>query len=351
MDSRQGMIEHAKKERDKAIAKAKEDFKKHKDLKKFNDKLNEIEDKHKEWVGTADRLFPETEDGDLEPDEQDVAGQAVEKQGTEHEEDDRYESPRDRANKPEVRINAARDRYESAAKALEKRIGAKKDGITHKQYLEELDKLDADYRDYESQVRAGKPDMEIYEAREKAQKDKEAAQTADYEKKRALVTTEKNGKKVPGASHILDSSRGNPENIVPMSKRIADVAKKNIPEGFEIDSDDNGTPLTIKGRYGFARHPNGSYGRIDSDGKFHLWVDTTSPRIVGEKSPETIEAKKKWLDAEPGSNEEKELKKAYNQLAFGVDVQDEWTCGEGNVAMVAMAVAKALALNDTEVDG
>ncbi len=352
MDSRHGMIEHAKKERDKAIAKAKEDFKKHKDLKKFNDKLNEIEDKHKEWVETADRLFPETEDGDLEPDEKEIPEQAGEKEVKENnEEEDRYESPRDRANKPEVRINAARERYESAAKALEKRIGAKKDGITHKQYLEELDKLDADYRDYESQVRAGKSDMEIYEAREKAQKDKEAARDADYKKKRALVTTEKNGKKVPGASHILDSSRGNPENIVPMSKRIADVAKRNLPDGFEIDSDDNGTPLTIKGRYGFARHPNGSYGRIDSDGKFHLWVDTTSPSIVGEKAPETIEAKKKWLDAEPGSNEEKELKKTYNQLAFGVDVQDEWTGGEGNVAMVAMAVTKALALNDTEVAG
>lgn len=294
--------------------------------------------------------FPDSdlEDGDevQSPDDNgngEYGGQSSSEQA--NQEEPQWESPLAKALKPENRIAGAQKRYEDAAKELQKRIGAKNNGITTQQFNAELKKLDEEYNDYISQVKAGKSDDEIYSAMEESHKKEEAQKKAELAKKKSLVRTTaiKNpNRKIVGATNITESYGGNPENIVPMPKGT--LSKVDLPDGFELDTDINGKPVMAPAAdgkmYGYARHPDGSWGRIDTNGVFHQQVNTSSKDILGEEHKETQKARDRWLKNKD-NNKEEQLRKDYFRKAWGVDTRDE---APDNRTIVANAVMEALKL-------
>ena len=322
--------------------------KREKELQPFRDEIDKIE-------SIMEKNFPGStiQNGDLEIEynNSEEAKETNPDKGDEGDDENsqepEWESPLSRAQKPENRIAAARKRYEDAAKELEKRVNAKKDGITPQQYQEELQKLDSEYSDYVAQVKGNKSDAEIFAAKEEAEKKKEAEKKAELEKKKSLVRTTalKNpNRKIVGATNIMESYSGDKNNLVPMPNSI--LSKVKLPEGFEMDTNGQGKPVALNENgklHGFARHPNGSWGKIDSHGVFIPMVNTDSPEILGEEHKETKKAKKKWLQAKANTPEEKEARKDYFLKAYGVEdrpVVDEFPDNKTIVANAAMEALK-----------
>lgn len=154
------------------------------------------------------------------------------------------------------------------------------------------------------------------------------------------IPVEMNGKPIPGARHILESSRGNINNIRPMEKGLLQKALANLPEGFEIDSDTQGRPLW-DGQKAFARNPKtGVYGKIRRDGTFVQLIDPLHPNYKGPTSAEARAAMKAYANNKDESKDKELLEKA-NLIGWGVPVRDE---APDNATIVANAVAQALEL-------
>jgi hypothetical protein len=137
---------------------------------------------------------------------------------------------------------------------------------------------------------------------------------------------------------MLQGGRGKIQNIKPMPSMQAAAAKKNLPDGFEIDSDDRGRPLVNGMGLSYARNPkNGSYGWIDRNGGFHMKVNTADSRYKGENSPEAKDLKAKMERSRGGTKAK--LEKQYRGVAFGLDEAPKGA----NMEIVAAAVQEAIA--------
>ena len=256
----------------------------------------------------------------------DVAGTT--KKDSETQETDTWVSPFEASQKPESRIAAARADYEAKVKELNK-----KKGLTPSERSAAIKKLDDAYNKYVEQVKAGKSDSDI-----------EAEEEASNKAIRDKIPTKRKGKPIVGATHILKSTRGTGANITKMPKALAQKVK--LPDGFEIDSDVNGNPLWIEGKYGFARNPKtGMYGKIKPDGKFVLSIDPTNPNFVegGKDSPEAIKAYNEWManDKEADPKKDDELRKKYNLISRGVPTND---VAPDNKTIVENAIMEAIAM-------
>ena len=261
-----------------------------------------------------------------------------EEEQVEEQKQEEWQSPRALSKTTESRISRKRTEYEQAAKELDRKRAKKE--ITPSRYERELNKLEKDYQDYISNVNAGKSDEDIFAEAEAEQVKKEDI--------KAKIPTKNRGKPIPGATHILDSTRGSGASVTKMPRRlIAEVNKKigkegGMPEGFEIDTDDSGNPLWIDGKYGFARDPDtGMYGKIYPDGKFVLSIDPTNPEFKGKDSPEYKAAEQEWLNNDEKANPEKdeELKRKKNLIGRRVPTDDQ---APDNMTIVANAVANVL---------
>ena len=185
--------------------------------------------------------------------------------------------------------------------------------------------LQSEYDSYVKSVKEGKSDEDIYN---------------DTESIKAKIPTKRKGKPIVGATHILRSTRGTGANITRMPREIADNVK--LPSGFEIDSDEQGNPLWIDGKYGFARDQRtGMYGKVYPDSRFVLSIDPTNPEFKGIDSPEAKAAYKAWMrnDREKNPRKDDELRKKYNLISRGVPTNDE---APDNRTIVSNAIAVAL---------
>lgn len=216
------------------------------------------------------------------------------------------------------------DDYSAKRKAIEKN---KYLSVDEKQ--RRIERLDSEHDATVKRIKEGTTISQIAEERK--------ARNAEIKKK---IPTTRKGKPLPGAEHILKSTRGNAANIVPMPKEVFSKASANLPEGWEIDSDTNGTPLW-DGKKGFARNPEtGVYALIRPDGSFNVQIDPENPNFRGVNSKEAQKAREA-LNRNKNPNKEAALLEKYNYIAWGVPnhVYDE---APDNITLVANAVANAL---------
>lgn len=225
-------------------------------------------------------------------------------------------------------ISLATDEYEKKQKEIRKNPY-----ISAGQKEKRLADLKAAHDARVSAIKSGKTLAQIEE-----QEEKDAKAIKDK------IPTMLHGKPIPGAQHILESTRGKKENIVPMDKELIAKAKANLPEGFVIDSDGQGRPLW-DGRKGYARNPKtGVFGKIRADGSFVQLIDPTHPDYRGPDSAEARAASQAYVQNTDAAKDKELLEKA-NLIAFGVPVRDE---APDNATIVANAVAQALELMQGE---
>ena len=332
--SRESMLSTAKAIKDKEIAEADERYQKTGDLDKYEEAVSAAEAKENRVREMADRRYPEESlaDGDAETTEELPTPAEPEQQPEEEPKEEEWESPLARANKPENRISAARDDYENGVKALD--AEKRKKGMSDKDYYTKLEELEANYNKKIEQIKSGKSVKQILEEEEQTAKAEEAKNEA---LRKSVVTNTKKGP-VAGAVHMLQGGRGKIQNIKPMPSMQAAAAKKNLPDGFEIDSDDRGRPLVNGMGLSYARNPkNGSYGWIDRNGGFHMKVNTADSRYKGENSPEAKDLKAKMERSRGGTKAK--LEKQYRGVAFGLDEAPKGA----NMEIVAAAVQEAIA--------
>ena len=334
--NREDALAALEKMKERSIAKASEDYKKSKKTDADGDKLEEAKDKadkdYQKNLHLLDIIFPPKYEDAENPEES--ADEGAEEAGNPESptpeekkdeiEEEVWESPLQASLKPENRIKKARDRYMKAAEELEK-----DEGLNEAQRRKKLELLDKKYNDYVAQVKANRSDADI-------EAEKEQAAKAIRDK----IPTVRNGRPIPGATHILKSLRGSGANIDRMPKALVEKARQNLPDGFEIDSDASGRPLW-DGRKGFARDPNtGVYGMIRADGSFNLQIDPTNPKYKGVDSKEADKARKAFANNEDKSKD-RELEEKYNYIAYGVPkrVYDKQPT---NAEIVASAVVDAI---------
>ena len=342
--SRESMLSSAKAIKDKEIAEADERYQKSGDLDKYEKEVQEAEEKEGRVRALADRLYPDQAlaDGDAEAEaELPTPAEPEPEKPAEEPKEPEWESPLARANKPENRIAAAREDYENGVKALD--AEKRKKGISEKDYYDRLEKLEADYNKKVAQIKSGKSIREILDEEDRTAKAEEERNEA---LRKSVVTSTKKGP-VAGAVHMLQGGRGKIQNLKPMPSMQAAAAKKNLPDGFEIDSDDRGRPLVNGMGLSYARNPkNGSYGWIDRNGGFHMKVNTADSRYKGENSQEAKDLKAK-IDRSHGARKA-QFEKQYRGVAFGLDEAPDGI----NMEILAAAVQEAISGEaDTPVEG
>ena len=342
--SRESMLSSAKAIKDKEIAEADERYQKSGDLDKYEKEVQEAEEKEGRVRALADRRYPDQAlaDGDAEADaELPAPAEPESEKPAEEPKEPEWESPLARANKPENRIAAAREDYENGVKALD--AEKRKKGMSEKDYYDRLEKLEADYNKKVAQIKSGKSIREILDEEDRAAKAEEERNEA---LRKSVVTSTKKGP-VAGAMHMLQGGRGKIQNLKPMPSIQAAAAKKNLPDGFEIDSDDRGRPLVNGMGLSYARNPkNGSYGWIDRNGGFHMKVNTADSRYKGENSQEAKDLKAK-IDRSHGARKA-QFEKQYRGVAFGLDEAPDGI----NMEILAAAVQEAISGEaDTPVEG
>ena len=260
-------------------------------------------------------------DGDINPMPTD------EVKGTE-EQEEQYQTPYEASNTPEARIAAARKQLEADSKAVDKRkdLTAGQKDIMKK-------RLSDRYKKHERLLREGKSESEI-EAEARAIKDR--------------IKTTSRGKPIHGSEHITQYRGRERTNVEPMPKELVESVTETLLkpewEGFEIDSDEKGNPLWVKGQYGFVRNPDtGVFGKITPDGKIVKLVDPDNPKYKGPDAPETRKAYKEWkrLASQHGVESAKasEAFKEFNYCRAGVPTYDEFP---SNRVIVSNAIADVL---------
>lgn len=342
--SRESMLSSAKAIKDKEIAEADERYQKSGDLDKYEKEVQEAEEKEGRVRALADRRYPDQAlaDGDAEAEaELPAPAEPEPEKPAEEPKEPEWESPLARANKPENRIAAAREDYENGVKTLD--AEKRKKGMSEKDYYDRLEKLEADYNKKVDQIKSGKSIREILDEEDRTAKAEEERNEA---LRKSVVTSTKKGP-VAGAVHMLQGGRGKIQNLKPMPAMQAAAAKKNLPDGFEIDSDDRGRPLVNGMGLSYARNPkNGSYGWIDRNGGFHMKVNTADPRYKGENSQEAKDLKAK-IDRSHGARKA-QFEKQYRGVAFGLDEAPDGI----NMEILAAAVQEAISGEaDTPVEG
>ena len=352
LSSRKGILGHAKKMHDQKLAEAKEAFSSHGDIKKFNKALDDIEAEDKQWEDLADRLFPEEQYENGDETEKQVTveskstktsekssgegGKGKKEEAKSSEPEEKEEQQVDefaRRRSKEFRLGRAAAKRDAALKALDK-----ESDLSESEYEAKLKEIEKVYRQAEKDIAEGLTPEQI-EARNQKAADEEDRKFKAIRDKIPLMSK---GKPIPGATHIAESTRGSGK-VVKMPKALATTAErfleKNYP-GFEIDSDDNGNPLWLEGRYGFARNPKtGVYGKVKADGTFRPMIDPTNPYYKGVDSPAAKKAYKRALANNISDAEFKKRLQDYNLIAYGVPVRDK---APSNTAIVAAAVVEAL---------